>query len=227
MTEPQVSASTYFDDGYVSLERLISYFYQIDLIRKSRPKSVLFVGVGDGMVPAFLRSHVDTVTTLDIDPALDPDVVGDIRELSFPDASFDLVCAFEVLEHLPFEESKKALAELARVSRGDILVSVPHRRTGLELVLKFPFIRTLTGRNYLNLPLLVPIRFPGFAVSGQHYWEIDGRTTRLRDARAMFESSCEIVAEATPVLDSYHRFFALRKRAPRRDHEAPHRHAVR
>jgi ubiquinone/menaquinone biosynthesis C-methylase UbiE len=213
MTQPQVKADTYFDDTYVSLERLISYFYQIDLIRKSRPKSVLFIGVGDGMVPAFLRNHVDSVTTVDIDPDLKPDVTGDIRALPFPDAAFDLVCAFEVLEHLPFDESKKALGELARVSRGDVLVSVPHRRTGFELVLKFPFIRTLTGKTYLNLPLLVPIRFPGFAVSGQHYWEIDGRTTRLKDARAMFESSCRIVAEYTPVMDSYHRFFVLKKRA--------------
>ena len=44
-------------------------------------------------------------------------------DLPFEDDSFDLVCALEVLEHL--ERPQDALAELARVSRGTMLVSVP------------------------------------------------------------------------------------------------------
>ena len=48
---------------------------------------------------------------------------GDITTLPFPDATFDLVLAIEVLEHVPFPEL--ALAELARVARRDLVVSVP------------------------------------------------------------------------------------------------------
>jgi 2-polyprenyl-3-methyl-5-hydroxy-6-metoxy-1,4-benzoquinol methylase len=48
---------------------------------------------------------------------------GSAYDLPFEDDSFDLVCALEVLEHL--ERPRDALAELARVSRGALLVSVP------------------------------------------------------------------------------------------------------
>jgi SAM-dependent methyltransferase len=43
--------------------------------------------------------------------------------LAHPDDSFDLVFCLEVLEHL--EEPDRALAELARVARGPVILSVP------------------------------------------------------------------------------------------------------
>jgi SAM-dependent methyltransferase len=47
-----------------------------------------------------------------------------VYELPFEDEAFDLVVCLELLEHL--EEPKGALAELARVSRQHVVVSVPH-----------------------------------------------------------------------------------------------------
>jgi SAM-dependent methyltransferase len=46
-------------------------------------------------------------------------------ELPFPDATFDVVCAFDVVEHCASEET--ALGEIARVLRpgGRLLMSVP------------------------------------------------------------------------------------------------------
>ena len=211
MSNIQVAAETYFTKGYASLDRFIAYAYQLEDVRATRPKQMLFIGVGDGLVVDLLRKNPElSVTTLDIDPALHPDVVGDVRSLPFEDGSFDLICIYEVLEHLPFQESEKALAELARVSRGFVAVSVPHRRTGLDIALKFPFIRTLLKRDILKLSLLVPVRFPGFAVSKQHYWEIDWWTMKLGRVRAAMRKHFTIVAERTPPLDHYHHFFMLR-----------------
>ena len=51
---------------------------------------------------------------------------GDIGRLPFPEDAFDLVLAIEVLEHVPFPEL--ALAELHRVARRDLVVSVPRER---------------------------------------------------------------------------------------------------
>jgi len=50
-------------------------------------------------------------------------VRGDAGVLPFPDASADLVTSIEVLEHLPGFE--RAVAEMARICRGRLVVSVP------------------------------------------------------------------------------------------------------
>lgn len=208
----QVQQNYYFREKYASIERFISYFQQIDSIRRFKIQSLLFIGVGDGMVTDFLKKNYQ-VTTMDIDPALKPDTQGDIRSLPFKDSSFDLVCAFEVLEHIPLDDVKnKAIKEIARVSRAGAIISVPHRRAGFEIVFKFPFIRTLFKKDFLRLAWFMPIRFPGFAISGQHYWEIDGWTTSLKHFRSILGKDFNIIGEKTSPLDSYRRFFSLKKK---------------
>jgi SAM-dependent methyltransferase len=49
--------------------------------------------------------------------------VEEATSLSFEDDSFDMACATEVLEHVP--EPEATLAEMARVARRHLLVSVP------------------------------------------------------------------------------------------------------
>ncbi len=53
-------------------------------------------------------------------------IEGTIADLPFADKSFDLLTCLETLEHLPHEDLKKGAAELQRVSRKYILVTVPN-----------------------------------------------------------------------------------------------------
>src|ERR1019366_1064258 len=46
------------------------------------------------------------------------------EQLDFAGDEFELVAATEVLEHVP--DPERVLAEMARVARGHLLVSVPH-----------------------------------------------------------------------------------------------------
>ncbi len=121
-----------------------------DLVVAQRPRRVLEVGCGEGIVLEYLGGRLPDARLdgLELDEgalaearARCPDaalVRGDACELPFGARCFDLVVCLEVLEHLP--DPARALAELRRVARQGCLVSVPHE----------PFFRlgnVLRGKN--------------------------------------------------------------------------------
>lgn len=71
------------------------------------------------------RLAPDALVGLDLGPHREVDVLGDLTRLPFPDAAFDLVVCYHVLEHVP--DDGAALAELHRVTQpgGALLVQVP------------------------------------------------------------------------------------------------------
>ena len=98
------------------------------------PLRILEVGVGEGQVMSRLSERFEDVPILGVDlpdAALADDwrerrltcLFGDATALPFPDRSFDLVLAIEVLEHVP--SPARALSELARVCSGTFIASVP------------------------------------------------------------------------------------------------------
>ncbi len=101
------------------------------------PTSFLDAGCGEGFVASQLLQAMPGLAltgcdlseeALKVAVANNPQahfVYGSVVELPFPDRSFDVVGCFEVLEHLPDDLPSRALAELARVSRGAVLLSVP------------------------------------------------------------------------------------------------------
>lgn len=172
---------------------------------------ILEVGVGSGMASNCLKMAGFNVITCDFDPDLNPNHVADIRELPFGADSFRVVTAFEVLEHLPFGEFEKALSEIKRVSSHYVVISLPYRSTGWEVVFRFPGIRTFLGSNFLSLFLRIPLKFSGIKTSGQHYWEIDGYNWRLGKIKKILKNHFKKVKIVRPVLDGYRLFFILEK----------------
>jgi SAM-dependent methyltransferase len=108
-----------------------------ELFDGASPASVLDIGCGEGVLTEkwARRLPESRVVGIDLDaPALRseweqrrrPNLEFRVQEASalpFGDGEFDLVCAIEVLEHLPDPES--TLHEMARVARHRLLVSVP------------------------------------------------------------------------------------------------------
>jgi SAM-dependent methyltransferase len=93
--------------------------------------SLLDVGCGNGLLVnqlAWLRGVVGLDRSL---AALGyvqvPCCQADAAALPFPDGAFDVVVSMEVIEHLPPALYRPALAELARVARCHLLITVPYR----------------------------------------------------------------------------------------------------
>jgi 2-polyprenyl-3-methyl-5-hydroxy-6-metoxy-1,4-benzoquinol methylase len=101
------------------------------------PESVLDVGCGEGVLTCEWAERLDggRIVGIDLD---DPKLraewerrarpnlefrVEEATSLSFDDNEFDTATAIEVLEHVP--EPEATLAEMARVARRHLLVSVP------------------------------------------------------------------------------------------------------
>jgi 2-polyprenyl-3-methyl-5-hydroxy-6-metoxy-1,4-benzoquinol methylase len=116
--------------------RLMAGFFGCldELLPSAAPRSVLEVGMGEGMVCQRIRERFPEARIAGIDLPDDElgahwqerDLAGgfaDIARLPFRDRSFDLVLAIEVLEHVP--DPAAALAELSRVATGNLVLSVP------------------------------------------------------------------------------------------------------
>lgn len=116
--------------------RLMQGFFRAfdSTLPRVAPERILEVGAGEGEIARTLASRYPDagITILDLpDPelagewkSLDATAThGDAGHLPFPDRTFDLVLAIEVLEHV--EEPDAALREIARVARGAVVVSVP------------------------------------------------------------------------------------------------------
>lgn len=104
--------------------------------------------------------------------------VANVDELPFGDGSFDLVLCLEVLEHLA--EPEAALEELARVSRGNVVVSVPHEPWfQIGSLLRGRYVRSLGNHsehvNHWNrhtLRALLASRFREVRLVGAFPWLI-------------------------------------------------------
>lgn len=201
----QVDKEAYQFERYVGLDRWSSYYYQLREILAQDPKSVLEVGAGDHVVGNYLKGRGITYTSADIAEDLSPDVVADVTNLPFPDGTFDLVCAFEVLEHLPFETFEPALRELQRVSKRDVIISLPHFGPPVKLYFKIPFLPEV--RFAFKIP------YPRKHVfNGQHYWEIGKRGYPPSRVRTILEKYYSLQKEFVPFENQYHHFFVLHKK---------------
>jgi SAM-dependent methyltransferase len=99
-------------------------------------------------------------------------VRGDVRRLPFPDESFEVVVAAEVLEHVP--DDAAAIAELARVLRpgGVAAVTVPRwwpERVCWALSTEYHQVPGGHVRIYRRRQLTARLRRAGLVVRGGHH----------------------------------------------------------
>jgi hypothetical protein len=94
--------------------------------------NALEIGFYDLRITSLLRKKIDLIS-IDLPRRVNNAdkirlVFANVRSLPFLDRQFDLVLCTEVLEHLATDTLVKAVAELIRVSRKYVLVSVPFKQ---------------------------------------------------------------------------------------------------
>lgn len=127
-----------YQNKNIILRHLLNNFFKcIDVcVKETDARAVIEAGCGEGFVIRYLsdRNPSMVFTGVDISAGainyakkINPAtqfLEGNIYHLPFTDASFDLVVALEVLEHL--DHPNQALEELRRLTRQYCLISVPH-----------------------------------------------------------------------------------------------------
>src|SRR3989344_2385832 len=201
--KPQVDKLHYAFLNYAFEGRFVSYYWQLREVLALLPRSVLEVGAGDRVFGNFLKDNTDvSYQSVDIAPDLKPDVVGSIVQLPFPDRSFDVACAFEVLEHLSFEQFDTGVKELARVAQTHVVISIPHFGPMLSLAFKIPFIP--------QIRLAIKIPFPKrHTFNGQHYWEVGTQSYPASLIRRKLSTHGKVVRDFIPFGNPYHHFFVV------------------
>ena len=195
-------------EKYCNQSRWASYWHQIKNILKCQPRKVLEIGVGDEVLSHYLKKNIGVdYFCVDIMSELGPDFINSVDNLKDIKEDFaDVVCAFEVLEHLPFEKFPQALTELYRVSSKFVIISLPHWGRHFSLEIKLPHFKRIRWQYKFNI-FNIEHKF-----DGHHYWEIGKKGYPLKAIKR------EILAAGFKILDDYlvfespyHHFFILRK----------------
>jgi len=121
----------YYDDfsGWYERERGVGYHRLIDDLEMSvieplcTGATVLEVGCGTGLILGRLAQHAKQAVGVDLSPGMLRRAherglhvtIGSATQIPFATNSFDVVCSFKVLAHIP--DIAGAMAEIARVTR--------------------------------------------------------------------------------------------------------------
>lgn len=135
--------------------------FAAEQIKRLELKNILNIGGGgkrhlkNNLNESFNVFEIDIVGDCDLQLNLDQ-----IERLPFADNSFDLCCAFDVLEHL--EQFHLINEELYRVSKSSILIALPNSAAEIchNVVLnnpqKKPDLNRGTYSKFYGLPLVIP-----------------------------------------------------------------------
>lgn len=204
LAAPQVPACHYDFQVYMTKRRWASLWHQAHLIASLEPHQVLEVGVGNGLLGVLCEHLGISHRSVDLASDLNPDILASVQAIPLGDQSIDLTCAFQVLEHIPYPEALRGFRELCRVSRRDILISLPNATYAFPLLVSLPLIGGL--RSLIELP----VAKLGPMISS-HRWEIGRAGTPLRRVIRDFSREARLVQSFRVFEMPYHHFFHFQR----------------
>lgn len=202
----QVDRVHYEFARYMGKDRWNSVWHQLDEVSRLAPASVLEIGPGPGLFKVVARQFGLRVETLDLDSDLQPDHLGSATALPFADGAYDLVCAFQMLEHMPYEQTLKAFEEMVRVARRNVVISLPDAAKAWRYHVHLPRIGTFEWLWTKPFQRSRPHVF-----DGEHHWEINKRGYELARVISDLSARCKLTKTYRVQELAYHRFFVFER----------------
>jgi len=212
----------YAEASYARAKNFTSVWHQLNEIwrlPKSEVHSILEVGKGIGLFNSIIDSYDYDVTTLDIDDTYQPDLVGNILDMPVPENSYDLVCAFEVLQHVPSKKMGKALKEIVRVASRYVYISLPCRTSSVKFDIALEFRQRFLNRLSCNGRFFRSFGVGKLADNDEdemlkrldkhhpHYWEVGTRSFAKKSIlKRLDDANLKVIKQFHNPEHAYHWF---------------------
>ena len=205
--------SKYDFNEYVNIDRWINYYYQIKYTMDNNIKNILIFGIGDGLIPTILSKLNKNVTTFDNDKLLNPDILGDIKNIKESIyKKYDCILCCNLLEHFPFEEFSIYLKNLSEITKKRLIISLPvngYYVSSKTKILFYKFRKTLKFKFYIKKfwkKDFIKER-DGF---NEHFWEINASIYSKKKVRNIIKDYFLIEDEFIAEEDPYHIIYILK-----------------
>ena len=202
-----------------------SVFYQISEIANLNISSILEVGGGTNLnrhIFQYLDKNID-YKVCDVKEDYKPDYLCDFQKLEL-DGQFDLVCAFQILEHNPLENLENILVKMRSLSKKFVLISVPFNGQVLGININFRlfgrafyFSKTFISKSITTKKTDIKkiedrVKQNPEEKYEPHYWEIGRKEmSKLRFNSYLKKLNFKIVKEYHNEIFPYHLFYLLEK----------------
>ena len=206
----------YSFESYNSKNRILTYWYQITEIISTKPKSVLEIGIGSGMITGYLKQIGIEVKTLDVNRNLNPDFlysVLDLKNNALNIGLYDVVVCCRVLHHVEFINLEHALENIHSTTKKYVVLSLPVDEARFYLMSR-----------YTSSPIFtISIKFPNFFKKlykqiakgniGSGLWQINSsKETSLQNVNSIINKNFKIIRGYQVPEDKSHYIYLLEKK---------------
>ena len=162
------------------------FFFIIKEIIALRPKSILEIGEGSGIIKKIIEPLVEKYETMDVNEKLSPTYLNDVRNLKLElKEKYDCIIAADILEHIQFDNLEKALANLYAYLKkdGKALITIPHRASNFLLMTPTQIPRAFRVPTGFLSPGAFYRRFikRKIWIDPDHQWEIGDGKHKIKD----------------------------------------------
>jgi len=203
----KIQRDSYNIGEYLHRDRWSSYYTQLEEIVALKQNSVLEIGVGTNILGVILKEITSMkYKNLDFDESLSPDIIADILDVNLSETGrYDIVCAFQVLEHLPFDQLDVALMNMSQMSNKYVLISLPEHLPTFRFLLQFP------GK-VIKCLCKIPFYNRKHIVNKEHYWEVGKKDTTRKRVLTVMKKRFIVKKTFVHFSNPYHHFYILEKK---------------